>query len=277
MANTWLGGGNNNASNPKDWSPGGAPTPGETLNIEQGTINVHQGDLSGDTLDVTDTVSSPPDVTINAYNNSVFSLETGGYVNGGKASTVDINIHGNAYVSIPLAETANLTTSGGNLVFLGGSNEFLDNQVFNSALWGNSNIVLDSANLLPEHMELGGYVAPGLNFDIDGNGPPLTSLQIDHPNEFHAVLTVNAAGSDGNGLGYVGFMGIHATAVDISGDMLQMFNGNKLVDSTLYTGATTGIGFEQTSAGVFLTTSTALGGNLVPGGSSGTVLPYHVA
>ena len=33
---TWLGGGNNNARNPNDWSPTGAPQPGDILSMPNG-------------------------------------------------------------------------------------------------------------------------------------------------------------------------------------------------------------------------------------------------
>src|SRR5258708_1061970 len=49
---TWLGGGNNNASNAKDWSPTGAPQPGETALISQGTIKIANSDLHADNLEV---------------------------------------------------------------------------------------------------------------------------------------------------------------------------------------------------------------------------------
>ena len=57
---TWVGGGSNKASNPKDWanpngSPG-VPQPGDTLLVPTGdqqvfsTINISGNDLAGDTL-----------------------------------------------------------------------------------------------------------------------------------------------------------------------------------------------------------------------------------
>jgi hypothetical protein len=45
---TWIGGGNNQASNAKDWSPNGAPQSSETLLVSNGTINVNGNDLAGD-------------------------------------------------------------------------------------------------------------------------------------------------------------------------------------------------------------------------------------
>ena len=49
-ARTWIGGGNNRADNPKDWSPNGVPQPGDSLAMAQGTINFMGGDYSGSLL-----------------------------------------------------------------------------------------------------------------------------------------------------------------------------------------------------------------------------------
>ncbi len=212
--------------------------------------------MSGDALHVINDYPNQSSVTINAADHSVLTLETEGLgvvVNGGPPVPVGLNIHGRVFLHVPSANGADLTVSGGRLTFIGGSSQFTGtNQVFDVPLRGHSNIILTSATHIIEHMEVGGYVGRGLNFEIDGNGPPLTSLQIDHPDEFHGTLTVNAAGPLGHGLDYVAFMGIQATNIDIKGDVLQMFDGCKLVDSTTCRGATSGIEFQQTNTGVML-------------------------
>jgi hypothetical protein len=47
---TWVGGRNNNDTNPNDWSPNGVPVPGDTLSMLGGTMNVRDNNLAGDTL-----------------------------------------------------------------------------------------------------------------------------------------------------------------------------------------------------------------------------------
>jgi hypothetical protein len=47
---TWVGGGNNRANNPNDWSPNSAPEPGDSLAIAGGIMNIVGSDLAGDTL-----------------------------------------------------------------------------------------------------------------------------------------------------------------------------------------------------------------------------------
>jgi hypothetical protein len=47
MANrTWIGGGNNKASNPKDWTPYGTPQSGDIVIIDHGTVNVSGSELA---------------------------------------------------------------------------------------------------------------------------------------------------------------------------------------------------------------------------------------
>jgi len=67
---TWIGGGNNKAANPHDWSPTGAPQPGDTLQVsgaERFTINVRGDALAGDTLDISSNNfnGAPVDTTVN--------------------------------------------------------------------------------------------------------------------------------------------------------------------------------------------------------------------
>ena len=81
MANlVWIGGGNNRADNPKDWSPAGvpqqAPQPGNNLMVSQGTINISGEDFSNSALEFL----SPGPATANISNGSsvVATVENGG-------------------------------------------------------------------------------------------------------------------------------------------------------------------------------------------------------
>jgi hypothetical protein len=50
---TWVGGGNNRASNPNDWSPAQAPVSGDVLMMPLGgTMNIADTDLAGNTLQI---------------------------------------------------------------------------------------------------------------------------------------------------------------------------------------------------------------------------------
>ena len=67
-------------------------------------------------------------------------------------------------------------------------------------------------------------------------------------------------------------MGLHATSANLSNDMLQMFNGNELVDTVRLTGGQ-GLQLEQNSSGVMLTAGTDM---YQPGGP-GTIIPLHIS
>jgi hypothetical protein len=71
---TWLGGGNDRASNPNDWSPKGSPQPGDALSMPNGgTMNIHGNDLHGDTLLIGGASSSPSqDFTLNVSGTAAF-------------------------------------------------------------------------------------------------------------------------------------------------------------------------------------------------------------
>ena len=63
---TWTGNVNNNARNPGNWDPTGAPQPGDNLLLPSGsTINVTDDDLHGDPLVVSAANFSPPPTNIN--------------------------------------------------------------------------------------------------------------------------------------------------------------------------------------------------------------------
>ena len=50
---TWIGGGNNDASDPNDWNPTGVPLLGDSLLMpDGGTMNIIGNDLVGDRLQV---------------------------------------------------------------------------------------------------------------------------------------------------------------------------------------------------------------------------------
>jgi hypothetical protein len=58
---TWVGGGNNRASNPNDWSPAQVPGPGDVLMMPMSdTMNIADMDLAGDTLDIVSPEPSAP-------------------------------------------------------------------------------------------------------------------------------------------------------------------------------------------------------------------------
>ena len=85
---TWIGGGNNNASNPLDWNPNDEPQPGDTLLVSRGvptqlftmfTMNVSGTDLAGNSLSMEGGV----DLTANLSHRAVMLINSYG---GGKGT-----------------------------------------------------------------------------------------------------------------------------------------------------------------------------------------------
>jgi len=80
---TWIGGGDNRASNPDDWSPSQVPQPGDSLtvlatadNLGPFTMNVSGNDLAGDSLLVDGFRSTAPfDFTANLSGRAIMSAD----------------------------------------------------------------------------------------------------------------------------------------------------------------------------------------------------------
>jgi hypothetical protein len=117
-ARTWVGGGNNNARNPNDWDPVGAPQPGDSLLLPGGSIiNVRGNDLRGDPLVMSGTSEFSPDqpAILNLFHHARVTLENDPAPHG--PSSAVVNVHGTALLDIvsiqfppfPLSATVNLT------------------------------------------------------------------------------------------------------------------------------------------------------------------------
>ena len=257
---TWLGGGNNQASNPRDWSPNGAPHAGDTLTISSGTMNVSGNDLKGASLNV-----------------SAF---------GSLGTVININVTGTVALSDMHQNADHLNFSGGKLRFIGtstfdGNGGETGQVTFHDDLIGSGTLQLFGGNHDGIRMEIDGSVAGGLTFAMAGGTAPTNSLQIDHPSEFHALIDfpsfypgLSGAGGQSE-FSFVAFMGLHATSSDIKNDMLRMFDGKKLVDSVRIQGGQ-GLQLQQNSAGVILSSGFS-SVEPVPGGPGGTPIPLHIS
>jgi len=261
---TWSGGGNNKAKNPKDWSPAGGPQPGDNLLMTQGVMNIAGNALAGDQL----AVSGDTTVTINTRAAARLDLHS----SFGLLTTVDVNVHGTVMLTADVVGLHRLNVSGGTIHFIGSSTFTGQTQVFDDNLVGSATLNLASANHLSEHMEINGAVGDGLTFNLTTFGPPVTSLQIDHPRQFHGLIHIDEPAGLTSVFDYVAFMGLHATSADLRNDMLQMFDGDKLANTTRLDGGT-GLKLEQNSQGVMLSQASDVN---QPGGP-GTMIPLHIS
>jgi hypothetical protein len=236
---TWVGGGNNQASNPSDWSPTGAPQPGDTLIISSGTMDVSGKALAGDTLDLS--------VTGNTANI---------YLKGDIAATAHVT-------------EGSLHTFGGTIRFVG-SNLFSSHAtaVFNSNLTGSATLDIIGAGGMGSSVEVNGNVGSGLTFGFESQ-IPVTAMQIDHPKEFLGQLDLPPS----PGLEFVAFMGLHVTSADLHDDLLSMYHGRSLVDAVRVVGGSD-LQLQQNSQGVMLTEGY---GEFAQPGGPGTAIPLHIS
>jgi hypothetical protein len=259
---TWVGGGNNLASNPADWSPGVAPAAGDALTMGSGTMALSGNALAGDTL----SVSAGATVTINTMNATTLDLST---TSPGTNITIDQAAGGTLTLNAHLISSV-LNVSGGTLSFIGTSTFDAFTTTLGANLTGTGTLSLYGGNATGESMEVKGSVGSGLAFDISSNGAGDAGLQIDHPSSFGAAITFQAPG-------YVAFMGIKATQGELLNGTLDLFNGSTLVAKARVADDTgsaqpAALQLQQNSLGVML--SVGLGQDNQPGGI-GTVLPLH--
>src|SRR6185437_5577052 len=94
---TWVGGGSNLASDPKDWSPNHSPQAGDTLIVNpNAVINISGNALHGDTLSLNGNFNRAPSTyTFNVSGNANFSVSDGGSTPGYGEATVDLATNAN--------------------------------------------------------------------------------------------------------------------------------------------------------------------------------------
>ncbi len=112
---TWVGGGDNLASDPTDWSPAVAPAPGDTLTMPSGTMNLVDNALAG----TSSRFPLPGPVSISTSDAASLNLVlqppgATAHIDVAPASTLTLN----AQVTL-----GTLNASGGTIKFIG-SNAF---------------------------------------------------------------------------------------------------------------------------------------------------------
>ncbi|WP_428492651.1 hypothetical protein [Rhodopila sp.] len=264
---TWVGGGNNQASNAADWSPGVAPEPGDVLSIGSGTINVAGNALAGDTLAIVSVAGAQPaaSTVINTSGAATLSVDSANSPDYEFFATVRIN----AAVGSTLTLNANLATasttiSGGTVNFVG-SNSFVGATLISANLTGSGSIAIPSGNHVLGSIEVNGAVGSGLTF-LMGSLNAHSDLTIDRPIAFAGTIELGASPVT---LGHVTFTGVQANSAELLNGVLQLFKGASVVDSVrLSEPYGQAIQLHQVAAGVVLTAGTDN-----DTGNAGTVIP----
>jgi hypothetical protein len=218
----WVGGGNNKASNPKDWSPNGVPEPGDNLTMSSGIMRIRDTDLLNDELVIPRGSSSTVSLQNATVEGQGVGIATFGNLHAdlsGKTDALTLLTAGTSSTTVDLA--ANTTWVGGfealgNLTVNGGNRSVFESTGFGQPVQGSqvagSNVTLNTAvggsspffifggvlGHTESKLEFGSSVASSqavnlFGVEADPNGQ-LTSkpiLQIDSPNDFNAAVSLN--------------------------------------------------------------------------------------
>jgi len=267
---TWVGGGNNSASNPLDWSPTRLPQAGDTLIMTSGTIDI-ANNLAGDTLgvqSVTIDLESGADVDLAPASESSGIPPMAGTVNAIGDSTLNLVGVFQSLNLVVVAAGVNLTVTGTASGAYGGSISGPGTLINNGTLSVDGDI---SANVTGQGVidishyhdassvtsDVSGSIGPGQTLDITP-GYAATVI-IDQPLSFAGTI-VNA---DTNAI--ITLDGLTATSYTITNDLLTLYNGATVRNSLRIQNQTTAASdVYQTNAGVVVSYGDSVNGVVLP-------------
>jgi hypothetical protein len=282
VTRTWVGGHDDHSATFADnWSPSGAPQPGDVLNFGQGSVDVKGYDLRGDTLYV-GKPGEPSANTVNLSNQAQVSVDA----LQGSQPTVTFNVDGVAYADLHNQNPSNASyvfdlhagasvqsehvdLTGSNL-YLNGGMAFVNtgevdlkssNLYVHSDLEGTGHVQVGDQKWPGSHAEVYKSVSSGQSFDVVGQGSTFSDLYVDDPSSFGGSVKLND--------GYVVLGHVQADSYSLKNDLLDLYWKGNVVDS-----------LHVSSGGDPLTVSTVGTGVLVDNsgyGSNGVALPVHVA
>jgi hypothetical protein len=239
---TWIGGGNNKASNPQDWSPTGAPAPSDTLQVSGPgayTINVRGDALAGDTLGIADAT-----VTLNLAHDAAVTTNSGASADvtfNLSRGVSDLDINGSSGIG-PGSETVNLardaiwvgtfnlnfdagplaTTAGPRALFINDGASSLSRNgggVLAVPVAGKGSIDLFDSNL-----EVKSSVGANQSVFVESDFG-VSVLTIDHPHEYHASTAIGF----GAEIDLVGLA--HADSYSYLNDILKIYSCDRVIDT----------------------------------------------
>jgi hypothetical protein len=275
---TWLGGGNNSFTNPKDWSPNGVPAQGDSLFMNSGTMNINGYQLPLGTNMVTsgkEALNLSDGASFSTYVNGTAAISLTGTdtllvsASGGGNATVHIANGGEMIGTFGVGGgNASSLTIEGNGVF---DNGFARDNGGYSYTQNVSDVVVNAKvigtgifNDYGGTMEFMKSVGSGQSVNVlSWNGVSL--LNLDDPTEFAGQVDLSRGAIDLVGLGKVG-------SFTFANAILSLYVGNKVVDTLRLTNDTAkGFGVER--SGNNLVTVYSVGDNPV---SHAAALPMHV-
>jgi hypothetical protein len=288
---TWVGGGRNNARAAIDWSPTGVPQPGDTLDMQAGTMNIRGNDLGGNTLVIGLENQNAAPTTLNLSHNAHLSLDIARLsgdqvtVNVKGSDTLDVHTEfpSSGEFTINLANHANLAGTF-NMVFSsavingGDGSRFSSNGsnfvqgsslIVDTSVKGNGNFTVSNAQSRPGQLEFKGSVSHGQSVTVRGDPGRgvMAHLQIDQPDAFNGAVALNVFGEvDLTGLS-------NADSYQLKHDILSIYSGRTVIDRLRLTlppspsGLPSDVTVRQTSTGIAIDRGRSF--------DTSTLLPVH--
>jgi hypothetical protein len=285
---TWIGGGNNRADNPNDWSPSGVPLPGDILilNGPGVPINIQGNDLAGDTLFMggitNETVNLShnavvsavqennlvPPTTINVSGSDTLKLSSGEatHPSGG---TINLDPHAKLTIALNLIRE-NWTIKGGadtNVIndqssVLNGANVTIAPDVLGKGSFTVASGAVPGGTL-PGHLEFIHRASKGQTITL-GDSQAGGVLKLDRPDEFHGSVVIQ----DNSLIDLLQLAGADSYAY--KDDILKLYEHNKVIDKLHVTNdsstASSKLVVAKSSTDVFISDKPV---------SGATVLPLH--
>jgi hypothetical protein len=207
-ARTWVGGhSGNNADDPQNWTPIGAPQPGDTLTAVSGTMEIGRDSLAGNVLHLDDQDGGNIDLANNAhlYVTGTMSFGYGGSITGGGAAMLT------NYGRINLGSSNGPNLSPG-----------MDGTV-SALVNGDGTLAFRGYHNGPGYAEISSPITMAQRVELDPGSSGM-NLTLSDPADFHAMLHISPV--IGRGDCSVTIKGIHAEQfVPIPDQRIVLFSG----------------------------------------------------
>jgi hypothetical protein len=283
VTRTWTGadGANFSASDASDWTPAGAPQPGDTLRMVGGRMDIAGNDLQGDTLWLGLGNNIASNMTLNLSHNAALTLEAVG--NSREAVTINatddshLNIDGAGFSShatynLNVADTLttehiDLTSAvlnlNGGLMFLNQATVALhgESQLYaRGDLSGTGYIAVGDSSVGDASAEFDKSVGSGVTINAigDANTNTASNVLANDPSQFSGQVNLD--------FGSLILATIHADSYAFQNDLLSLYNQNTVVDTVHLStvGSLNSLHVYQSAVGVTLDTSGHASGNMLP-------------
>jgi hypothetical protein len=260
---TWIGGHAGNAAGAAaNWSPSGAPQPGDNLTVVTGELAIG-GRLAGNTLHLNDPGVAVGPVTLDLYGNSNVNID--GFLQAG--NPLIVNVSGTDHLHAPDGFSMGSNQRGGTFNLAANSHLYITGSMsfgYGGLVTGGAGAVLtNNGTLMLGSSTIGTGATGAVATTVNGNGTLLfrgyhnshgtagisakiastqtveldqathgLTMVLDDPGDFRGLLKLDLPRDPGsyNALADVVVSGVHAGGVSVRGNQVMLTNGGKAVD-----------------------------------------------